>query len=166
MTDVKSVLRDAGIVGAGGAGFPSYAKLAEGADTLIVNGSECEPLLHTDYEIIKQHISEVVAGAEMIAASLGIGRVIFAVKEHTSHGLGLHGGQFGVVKRCFVEGGSAFVLLACDESGVQFSVAVIVQQVVLSIDVVAVIGACECILLSHRAGDEQVAYGVGIRGHL
>ena len=93
MIDVKSVLREAGIVGAGGAGFPSYAKLAEGADTLIVNGSECEPLLHTDYEIIKQHISEIVAGAEMIAASLGIGRVIFAVKEHTSHGLGLSGGQ-------------------------------------------------------------------------
>ena len=89
MTDTKSVLRSAGIVGAGGAGFPSYAKLAAGADTLIINGSECEPLLHTDYEIIKQHISEVVAGAERIAAALGVTRVIFAVKEHTSHGLGL-----------------------------------------------------------------------------
>ena len=93
MTDIKAVLRAAGIVGAGGAGFPSYAKLADGADTLIVNGSECEPLLHTDYEIIKQHIREVVAGAEMIAGALGIKRVIFAVKEHTSHGLGLTGGQ-------------------------------------------------------------------------
>ena len=89
MNNMKAVLADAGIVGAGGAGFPSFAKLAEGADTLIVNGSECEPLLHTEYEIIKQHISEVVAGAEMIAAACGIGRVIFAVKEHTSHGLGL-----------------------------------------------------------------------------
>ena len=76
MTDIKAVLRAAGIVGAGGAGFPSYAKLAEGADTLIVNGSECEPLLHTDYEIIKQHIREVVAGAEMIAGALGIKTVI------------------------------------------------------------------------------------------
>lgn len=93
MTDIKAVLRTAGIVGAGGAGFPSYAKIADGADTLIVNGSECEPLLHTDYEIIKQHIAEVVAGAEMIATSLGIKTVIFAVKEHTSHGLGLTGGQ-------------------------------------------------------------------------
>ncbi|MBO7761492.1 MAG: 4Fe-4S dicluster domain-containing protein, partial [Clostridia bacterium] len=89
MTDIKAVLAEAGIVGAGGAGFPSYAKLAEGADTLIVNCSECEPLLHTDYEIIKQHRDEVVAGAEMIADALGILRVIFAVKEHTSHGLGL-----------------------------------------------------------------------------
>lgn len=93
MTDIKAVLRAAGIVGAGGAGFPSYAKLADGADILIVNGSECEPLLHTDYEIIKQHIAEVVAGAEMIAAALGIKTVIFAVKEHTSHGLGITHGQ-------------------------------------------------------------------------
>ena len=101
--DIKSVMREYGIVGAGGAGFPSYAKLAAGADTLIVNGSECEPLLHTDYEIIKQHISEVVAGAEMIAAELGIGRVIFAVKEHTSHGLGLSAGeQLGKLTRVFL----------------------------------------------------------------
>lgn len=101
--DIKTLMREHGIVGAGGAGFPSYAKLAPGADTLIVNGSECEPLLHTDYEIIKQHISEVVAGAEMIATALGIGRVIFAVKEHTSHGLGLSADQqLGELTRVFL----------------------------------------------------------------
>lgn len=93
MTELKAILQGAGIVGAGGAGFPSYAKLAEGADTLIINGSECEPLLHTDYEIIKQHRDEVVAGAEMIADALGIERVLLAVKEHTSHGLGLSAGD-------------------------------------------------------------------------
>ncbi len=93
MQDLKNLMRESGIVGAGGAGFPSYGKLAAGADTLIINGSECEPLLHTDYEIIKQHIDEVVAGAELIADALSIERVIFAVKEHTSHGLGLSGEQ-------------------------------------------------------------------------
>lgn len=93
MTRLKSVLQEAGIVGAGGAGFPSYAKLAEGADTLIVNGAECEPLLRTDYEIIRQHLSEVVRGAEELAAALGIRRVIFAVKEHISGSLGLTSGE-------------------------------------------------------------------------
>ncbi len=103
MEKTKTVLQTAGIVGAGGAGFPSYAKLAPGADTLIVNGSECEPLLHTDYEIIKQHRDKVVAGAEAIAAALGIGRVIFAVKEHTSHGLGLKKDeQLGPMTRVFL----------------------------------------------------------------
>ena len=37
MTDLKQLLKDNGVVGAGGAGFPSYCKLAEGADTLIIN---------------------------------------------------------------------------------------------------------------------------------
>lgn len=102
-TEIQNLMRAHGIVGAGGAGFPSYAKLADGADTLIINGSECEPLLHTDYEILKQHISEVVAGAEMIADAAGIGRVILAVKEHTSRGLGLTGGQaFGRMTQVFL----------------------------------------------------------------
>ncbi len=103
MEQTKAVLQTAGIVGAGGAGFPSYAKLAPGADTLIVNGSECEPLLHTDYEIIKQHRDKVVAGAERIAKALGISRVIFAVKEHTSHSLGLTSGeQLGPITTVFL----------------------------------------------------------------
>ena len=46
--ELVEIMRSAGIVGAGGAGFPSYAKLAEGADTLLINGAECEPLLYTD----------------------------------------------------------------------------------------------------------------------
>jgi len=49
--DLKEIMKEAGIVGAGGAGFPSYAKLADGADTLVVNGAECEPLLYTDYAL-------------------------------------------------------------------------------------------------------------------
>ena len=47
--ELKTLLKSAGIIGAGGAGFPSYAKIAGGADTLLVNGAECEPLLYTDY---------------------------------------------------------------------------------------------------------------------
>ena len=56
MHELKQVMKDAGLVGDGGAGFPSYAKLAEGADTLLINGSECEPLLYTDYILMKREI--------------------------------------------------------------------------------------------------------------
>ena len=45
ITELKNLLREGGVVGAGGAGFPSYAKLDERADTLILNCAECEPLL-------------------------------------------------------------------------------------------------------------------------
>ena len=45
ITELKTLLREGGVVGAGGAGFPAYAKLDERADTLILNCAECEPLL-------------------------------------------------------------------------------------------------------------------------
>ena len=46
--ELKTIIAGAGDVGAGGAGFPTAVKLAEGADTLIINAAECEPLLYTD----------------------------------------------------------------------------------------------------------------------
>ena len=52
--NLKELMRSLGLVGAGGAGFPSFAKIAEGANTLLINGSECEPLLYTDYIILKE----------------------------------------------------------------------------------------------------------------
>ena len=54
--ELKELMKEAGIVGAGGAGFPSYAKLADGADTLVINGAECEPLLYTDFVILQKEM--------------------------------------------------------------------------------------------------------------
>ena len=56
MQELKKLMLENGIVGAGGAGFPSYAKLAEGADLLLINGAECEPLLYTDYVLLKNEL--------------------------------------------------------------------------------------------------------------
>ena len=52
MSDLKQLLKDNGVVGAGGAGFPSYSKLAEGASILLINAVECEPLLYTSYTLL------------------------------------------------------------------------------------------------------------------
>ena len=54
MSDLKKLLQENGVVGAGGAGFPSYCKLAEGADTLLINAVECEPLLYTSYTLLPE----------------------------------------------------------------------------------------------------------------
>ena len=43
--DIKKALLDGGVVGAGGAGFPTYAKLSDQAETIILNAAECEPLI-------------------------------------------------------------------------------------------------------------------------
>ncbi|RLE18925.1 MAG: electron transport complex protein RnfC [Acidobacteria bacterium] len=74
-------IRNAGIIGAGGAGFPTYVKMQSSPDTLICNAAECEPLLYTDYYVIQNHIEGVVRGILLAKAHLGAERAVFAIKE-------------------------------------------------------------------------------------
>jgi len=72
----------AGVVGCGGAGFPTHVKLAaKGVDTLIVNGAECEPLLRTDRWLMRNMASEIVSAIIAIKEHLGIPRAVIALKE-------------------------------------------------------------------------------------
>ncbi len=91
--ELVKIMRSCGIVGAGGAGFPSYAKLAEGADTLLINGAECEPLLYTDYVILKNEIDEVISGASAVIEAGYARRAILAIKSHTAKRLSLLDGD-------------------------------------------------------------------------
>ena len=91
--ELKTLMKNAGLVGAGGAGFPSYAKLAEGADTLLINGSECEPLLYTDLAILSNELPTVLVGAAALLDGTGIPRAILAVKAHTATRLSLSDGE-------------------------------------------------------------------------
>ena len=88
----KEQLQSAGIVGAGGAGFPSYAKLAQGADLLVVNGAECEPLLYTDYYLLFREMPMVLDGIREVLTQGGIPRALLCVKAHTAVRLGLADG--------------------------------------------------------------------------
>lgn len=89
----KENLQEAGIIGAGGAGFPSYMKLAPGADTLLINGAECEPLLYTDYMLLCEEMDMLARGAVAILQEGGIARALLCIKEHTAIALGLQEGQ-------------------------------------------------------------------------
>ena len=91
--ELKRLMKDAGIIGAGGAGFPSYAKLAEGADTLLINGAECEPLLYTDYMILKRELSVVLTGINTVLDNTSIPRAVLSVKEHTAKRLSYKDGE-------------------------------------------------------------------------
>lgn len=82
--EVKEIFKQAGIVGAGGAGFPSYAKLADGADTLVINGAECEPLLYTDYVLLQKELPTVLAGIRAVLDDTEIPRALLCVKSHTA----------------------------------------------------------------------------------
>lgn len=93
LSELKERVAAAGIIGAGGAGFPTAVKIAEGADTLLINASECEPLLFTDYHLVRRHMNEILAGAEAVMAAAGIPNGYIAIKKHNVERLGLQPGQ-------------------------------------------------------------------------
>jgi RnfABCDGE-type electron transport complex C subunit len=72
---------DAGVVGAGGAGFPTHVKLNCKVEFLIVNGSECEPLLKTDQLLMKTKPEEMIKALEEMAKIVEAKRVIIALKN-------------------------------------------------------------------------------------
>ncbi|HYK87429.1 MAG TPA: 4Fe-4S dicluster domain-containing protein [Acidobacteriota bacterium] len=78
---MKDSVQENGVVGAGGAGFPTYLKLRSRAETVIVNGAECEPLLHKDKELLLHHFSEVIRGLTISMERVGAHRGVIAVKD-------------------------------------------------------------------------------------
>jgi electron transport complex protein RnfC len=77
-------IREAGIVGLGGATFPTWRKLTlpprVTVDTLVVNGAECEPYLTSDYRTMLSQPNEVVEGALIMARIVGARRVIVGIE--------------------------------------------------------------------------------------
>ena len=71
----------AGVVGAGGAGFPTHVKLAARADTVLINAAECEPLLHKDKEVLRQYADAVIEGTAAAMQLVGAGRGMLGIKE-------------------------------------------------------------------------------------
>ena len=62
--NLLDMLKDAGIIGAGGAGFPTHAKLASKAEYILLNGAECEPLLRVDQQLMAMFPDEIIKGFE------------------------------------------------------------------------------------------------------
>ncbi len=73
-------VKNAGIVGAGGAGFPTHVKLNAKSEYFIVNGAECEPLIETDKFLMRTRAADLVKGVEMIAKELGADKKYIALK--------------------------------------------------------------------------------------
>jgi len=75
-------IQDAGIVGCGGAGFPTHMKLGGKIEYFIVNGAECEPLLRTDRYIMLHHAPELVRAVSTLKRELNIPNCVIALKGH------------------------------------------------------------------------------------
>ncbi len=73
-------IRSCGVVGAGGAGFPSHVKFAARADTVILNAAECEPLLHKDKEMLRAFPEEVLDGLDLVRELVGAAESVVGIK--------------------------------------------------------------------------------------
>ena len=81
MTTLIDTLRSTGVVGAGGAGFPTYVKAQASVEIVIVNAAECEPLLHKDKELLHAYGPHVLAGLRKLMDEVGATRGLIAIKE-------------------------------------------------------------------------------------
>ncbi len=77
---ILAAVKEAGIVGAGGAGFPTHVKLASAADTIVVNGAECEPLLRVDQQLMEEMTTQMITGLMATLEVTGAAEGIIALK--------------------------------------------------------------------------------------
>lgn len=80
-TRLADVVRENGVVGAGGAGFPAHVKLGGECRTVIANGAECEPLLQSDKYIMEAEAEKIAAALDVVVRELKAKEGVIAVKE-------------------------------------------------------------------------------------
>jgi Na+-translocating ferredoxin:NAD+ oxidoreductase RnfC subunit len=80
-SEIAEFARKSGVVGAGGAGFPTHVKLSAKVDTFIANGAECEPLLRVDQLLMENYPEKVIKGLKLGMSATGATRGIIGVKR-------------------------------------------------------------------------------------
>jgi len=81
MATLVEKLKTCGVVGAGGAGFPTYVKAGSKVEYVIANGAECEPLLHKDAELMAHSPAEILSGMKLMMKATGAQRGKFGIKQ-------------------------------------------------------------------------------------
>jgi len=90
-SELRNRVRSAGVVGLGGAAFPSFIKLNPGperrVDTLVLNGAECEPYICCDDALMRHRPAEIVAGARIVMHALGAARCLIGIEDNKPEAL-------------------------------------------------------------------------------
>jgi len=111
---IRNIVFEAGIVGMGGASFPTHIKLnpPHPVDTLIINGSECEPYLTADYRLMVERTNEILLGVELAVKCLGVKNVYIAIEDNKPVAVKLFQSALRatpyavrVLKSCYPQGG-------------------------------------------------------------
>jgi len=143
--DIRSKVREAGIVGMGGAAFPTAVKLSppkgKPIDTIIINGCECEPMLTSDYRLMLEFTEEIINGAEMVRAAAEAKRIIIGIEDNKRKVFELFKqkmngfpGEASLLKTKYPQGAEKNLIYALlkrevPRGGLPFDVGVVVQNV-------------------------------------
>lgn len=88
---IRERLRDAGVVGLGGAVFPTYVKLdpgqAQKIDTLVINGAECEPWITADDRMMRERAGEIIEGVKILAHLMSPAAVLIGIEDNKPEAL-------------------------------------------------------------------------------
>jgi electron transport complex protein RnfC len=143
--EIRQKVKDAGIVGLGGAAFPTAVKLAppkdKAIDILIINGCECEPMLTADYRLMLEYPEAVLGGAELARLAVGAQKTIIGIednKDDAVDGLRRQANHFPVeihlLKTKYPQGAEKNLIYALlgrevPRGGLPFDVGIVVQNV-------------------------------------
>ncbi|MFQ6039041.1 MAG: RnfABCDGE type electron transport complex subunit C, partial [Candidatus Aminicenantales bacterium] len=143
--DIRQKVKDAGIVGLGGAAFPTAVKIAppkdKPIDTVIINGCECEPMLTADYRLMLEFPDEILQGAELIRIATGARRILIGIEDNKKKAFALFRQKAGeylaevfLMKTKYPQGAEKNLIYALlgrevPRGGLPFDVGVVVQNV-------------------------------------
>jgi Na+-translocating ferredoxin:NAD+ oxidoreductase RnfC subunit len=81
INELQKIIQENGVVGAGGAGFPTYVKISDKANTILMNCAECEPLLKLHRQLLEKHAYEIMKTFNMVAETVGASEAIIGIKK-------------------------------------------------------------------------------------
>ena len=143
---IREAVAEGGIVGMGGATFPTHVKLAppkgKTVDTILINGAECEPLLTCDHRLMLERPEDIVIGMRICMAATGASRGIVAIEDNKPYAAeamrsavrGFDAGRVQVLRTKYPQGAEKQLILAClgrevPTGGLPADVGVVVQNV-------------------------------------
>lgn len=143
---VRERIGEAGIVGLGGAGFPTLVKLSPSkpVDILIINAAECEPYLTCDYRVMLDRTEEFVKGVKILSSCLGVARTVIGIEENKMEAYeklrAFDGFELILLEKKYPQGGEKQLIYACcgrvvPAKALPMDVGVVVQNVTTALAV-------------------------------
>ena len=85
LQELQKIVYEAGIVGAGGAGFPTHKKFSDKVNQIVVNAAECEPLMMVDHHILEKHLQALVDTLNVLIDVMKADEAIIGIKGKNMH---------------------------------------------------------------------------------